>query len=69
MLNKQIPMDLQTINNRFGIGNAPELNHAVHVAVQLAIDLGVFITRECRLGNDFFLFNNKHIDIMLAYSQ
>ncbi len=49
-------MDLQTIKNRFGIiGNAPELNHALHVAVQVAAtDLSVLINGESGVGKEVF---------------
>ncbi len=49
-------MDLQLIKNRFGIiGNAPELNHALSVAVQVATtDLTVLIVGESGVGKEAF---------------
>lgn len=49
-------MDLQSIKNRFGIiGNAPELNHALSVAVQVAAtDLTVLIVGESGVGKEAF---------------
>lgn len=49
-------MDLQSIKNRFGIiGNAPGLNHALHVAVQVAAtDLSVLINGESGVGKEVF---------------
>ncbi len=49
-------MDLQTIKNRFGIiGNAPELNRAIEIAVQVAsTDLSVLITGESGTGKEVF---------------
>src|SRR6202007_604805 len=49
-------MDLQTIKNRFGIiGNSPELNYALNVAVQVAnTDLSVLINGESGVGKEFF---------------
>ncbi len=46
--------DLQTIKNRFGIiGNAPALNHALNVAVQVAnTDLSVLISGESGVGKE-----------------
>lgn len=48
--------DLQSIKNRFGIiGNAPELNHALSVAVQVApTDLTVLIVGESGVGKEAF---------------
>ena len=48
--------DLQSIKNRFGIiGNAPALNHALHVAVQVAnTDLSVLISGESGVGKEVF---------------
>ena len=41
-------MDQQAIKNRFGIiGNSPALNHALNVAVQVAVAEGV--AHHCRL--------------------
>ncbi|MFZ4056591.1 MAG: sigma-54 interaction domain-containing protein [Ferruginibacter sp.] len=49
-------MDLQLIKNRFGIiGNSPALNHALHVAVQVAnTDLSVLINGESGVGKEVF---------------
>lgn len=49
-------MDLQSIKNRFGIiGNAPALNHALNVAVQVAnTDLSVLIVGESGVGKEAF---------------
>jgi DNA-binding NtrC family response regulator len=49
-------MDLQSIKNRFGIiGNAPALNHALSVAVQVAAtDLTVIINGESGVGKEVF---------------
>ncbi|MBU6157975.1 MAG: sigma-54 dependent transcriptional regulator [Bacteroidetes bacterium] len=49
-------MDLQSIKNRFGIiGNAPSLNHALSVAVQVAsTDLTVLINGESGVGKEVF---------------
>jgi DNA-binding NtrC family response regulator len=49
-------MDIQSIKNRFGIiGNAPALNHALNVAVQVAAtDLSVLITGESGVGKEAF---------------
>src|SRR6516165_5970936 len=49
-------MDLQSIKNRFAIiGNAPALNHALNVAVQVAnTDLTVLITGESGVGKEVF---------------
>jgi transcriptional regulator with PAS, ATPase and Fis domain len=49
-------MDLQSIKNRFGIiGNAPGLNHALNVAVQVAnTDLSVLINGESGVGKEVF---------------
>jgi len=60
--------DLQSIKNRFGIiGNAPALNHALNVAVQVAnTDLSVLINGESGVGKEVFsqiihaLSNRKH---------
>jgi DNA-binding NtrC family response regulator len=48
--------DLQSIKNRFGIiGNAPALNHALHVATQVAnTDLSVLISGESGVGKEVF---------------
>lgn len=48
--------DLQSIKNRFGIiGNAPALNHALHVAVQVSnTDLSVLISGESGVGKEVF---------------
>ncbi len=61
-------MDLQSIKNRFAIiGNAPALNHALNVAVQVAnTDLSVLINGESGVGKEVFsqiihaLSNRKH---------
>jgi transcriptional regulator with PAS, ATPase and Fis domain len=47
-------MDLQSIKNRFGIiGNAPALNHALNIAVQVAnTDLSVLINGESGVGKE-----------------
>ena len=49
-------MDLQAIKNRFGIiGNSPELNYALNVAVQVAAtDLSVLINGESGVGKEVF---------------
>lgn len=49
-------MDLQSIKNRFGIiGNSPALNHALNVAVQVAVtDLSVLIVGESGVGKEAF---------------
>ena len=49
-------MELQAIKNRFGIiGNAPELNYALGVAVQVAnTDLTVLIVGESGVGKEAF---------------
>ncbi|TXI35388.1 MAG: sigma-54-dependent Fis family transcriptional regulator [Niabella sp.] len=49
-------MDLQSIKNRFGIiGNSPELNYALQVAVQVAnTDLTVLIIGESGVGKEAF---------------
>lgn len=49
-------MDIQSIKNRFGIiGNAPALNHALNVAVQVSgTDLSVLITGESGVGKEAF---------------
>lgn len=49
-------MDLQAVKQRFGIiGNAPELNRAIDVAVQVApTDLSVLITGESGVGKESF---------------
>jgi DNA-binding NtrC family response regulator len=60
--------DIQSIKNRFGIiGNAPALNHAIDVAVQVAnTDLSVLINGESGVGKEVFshiihsLSNRKH---------
>jgi len=49
-------MELQSIKNRYGIiGNSPGLNHALHVAVQVAnTDLSVLINGESGVGKEVF---------------
>jgi DNA-binding NtrC family response regulator len=49
-------MDIQSIKNRFGIiGNAPALNHALDVAIQVsATDLTVLIVGESGVGKEAF---------------
>lgn len=49
-------MDLQSIKNRFGIiGNSPGLNHALHVAEQVAhTELTVLIVGESGVGKEIF---------------
>ncbi|GAB2661576.1 sigma-54 dependent transcriptional regulator [Flavihumibacter cheonanensis] len=49
-------MDIQSIKNRFGIiGNTPSLNHALHVAAQVAnTDLSVLIVGESGVGKEAF---------------
>src|SRR5882762_199323 len=49
-------MDLQSIKNRFAIiGNAPALNHALNVAVQVSnTDLSVLIVGESGVGKEIF---------------
>jgi transcriptional regulator with PAS, ATPase and Fis domain len=49
-------MELQTIKNRFGIiGNSPQLNHALNIAVQVAnTDLSVLINGESGVGKEVF---------------
>ena len=48
--------DLQQLKQRFGIiGNAPALNRAIDVALQVApTDLSVLITGESGVGKEFF---------------
>lgn len=48
--------DIQTIKNKFGIiGNAPELLHAIQIAVQVAnTDLSVLVTGESGVGKENF---------------
>ncbi len=47
-------MDIQSIKNRFGIiGNAPALNHAIQIAIQVApTDMTVLITGESGSGKE-----------------
>ena len=49
-------MELQSIKNRFGIiGNSAGLNHALHIAVQVAnTDLSVLINGESGVGKEVF---------------
>ena len=49
-------MDIQSIKNRFNIiGNAPALNHAIDVAIQVAAtDLTVLIVGESGVGKEIF---------------
>jgi transcriptional regulator with PAS, ATPase and Fis domain len=49
-------MELQSIKNRFNIiGNSPALNHALHVATQVAAtDLSVLINGESGVGKEVF---------------
>lgn len=49
-------MELQQIKNRYGIiGNSPGLNHALHIAVQVAnTDLSVLINGESGVGKEVF---------------
>ncbi len=49
-------MDIQTIKQRYGIvGNSPLLNHAIHVATQVApTDMSVLITGESGSGKESF---------------
>ena len=49
-------MDIQEIKQRFGIiGNAPELNRALEVAIQVApTDLSVLISGESGVGKESF---------------
>ena len=53
---KAVNMDIQSIKNRFGIiGNSPELNYALQVAVQVATtDLTVLIMGESGVGKEVF---------------
>ncbi len=61
-------MEIQSIKNRFGIiGNAPALNYALEVAIQVAnTDLTVLIAGESGVGKEVFsqiihtLSNRKH---------
>jgi DNA-binding NtrC family response regulator len=61
-------MDLQQVKQRFGIiGNAPALNHALNIAVQVApTDVSVLISGESGVGKEIFskilhqLSNRKH---------
>ena len=48
--------DIQSVKQRFGIiGNAPQLNHAIQVAVQVApTDMTVLITGESGSGKESF---------------
>lgn len=50
------PNDIQTIKNKFGIiGNAPQLLHAIQIAVQVAnTDLSVLVTGESGAGKENF---------------
>ena len=49
-------MNVQAIKQRFGIiGNSPDLNRAIEVAVQVApTDLSVLITGESGTGKEIF---------------
>ena len=49
-------MELQSIKNRFAIiGNSPALNHALHIATQVAgTDLSVLINGESGVGKEVF---------------
>lgn len=49
-------MDIQAVKQRFSIiGNAPELNRAIDIAVQVApTDLSVLITGESGVGKESF---------------
>ncbi len=49
-------MDLQSVKNRFGIiGNSPGLNHALHIAMQVATtDLTTLIIGESGVGKEIF---------------
>jgi DNA-binding NtrC family response regulator len=49
-------MELQTLKQRFGIiGNAPSLNHALHIAEQVAAtDISVLILGESGVGKEVF---------------
>jgi transcriptional regulator with PAS, ATPase and Fis domain len=61
-------MELQQVKQRFGIiGNAPSLNHALNIAVQVApTDVSVLISGESGVGKEIFskilhqLSNRKH---------
>lgn len=61
-------MELQSVKQRFGIiGNSPSLNHALHIAVQVAsTDVSVLISGESGVGKEVFskilhqLSNRKH---------
>jgi len=65
-------MDIQSVKLRFGIiGNAPALNHAIEVAVQVAsTDMTVLITGESGSGKESFskiihsLSSRKHGDFI-----
>ena len=48
--------EIQSIKQRFGIiGTTPALNHAIEVAVQVAVtDLSVLVTGESGVGKEFF---------------
>jgi len=48
--------EIQAVKNRFGIiGNSPLLNHAIHVAIQVApTDMTVLITGESGTGKESF---------------
>lgn len=50
------PKDILSIKQRFGIiGNSPLLNHAIEVAVQVAVtDLSVLVTGESGVGKEHF---------------
>ena len=52
----EIQMNLQTTKQRFGIiGNSPEMNNAIEVALRVAAtDLTVLITGESGVGKEFF---------------
>ncbi len=49
-------MDIQSVKNRFGIiGNSPGLNHALHIAMQVATtDLTTLIIGESGVGKEIF---------------
>jgi transcriptional regulator with PAS, ATPase and Fis domain len=49
-------LDLQSVKNRFGIiGNAPSLNYALNIAIQVApTDLTVLINGESGSGKESF---------------
>ena len=60
-------MDIQSIKQRFGIiGNDPNLNRAIEVAVQVAAtDLTVFINGESGTGKDAVSYTHLTLPTIL----